>query len=161
MVEGSTFGAWGFEGWGFWFVSVSLCRGLGAGAWLSARLGLRLFSLSFGSLFWVFLSPYGCALAHGRHARAHNSDMTDATGTTGTTDGTDETDISYAFSHTRAVHTSSLRVCTYAPTTSRIKFQLRSLKVLVRAVVRFHRGKNPLEENLILLRVKNGFRVAG
>jgi hypothetical protein len=61
-------------------VGFGLCRGLGAGAWLSARLGSArasaLLSLSFGSLFWVFLSPYGCALARARHARAHNSGTT-------------------------------------------------------------------------------------
>ena len=120
----------GFEGWGLafglcWF---GLCRGLGASA-----LG---FSLSFGSLFRLgFFIPYGCALAHTRHARAHNS---------GTTDATDETDISYAFSHTRAVHTSSLRARTYVPTTSRREFQLGAVKVLVKAMIRLRQGKKSL-----------------
>ena len=121
---------------------------------LGVGAGLGFFSLSFGFLFWVFFFSYGCALAHGRHARAHNSDMSDATDATGTTDGTDETDMSGAFSHTRAVHTSSLRVRTYAPTTSRIEFHFRSVKVLVKAMIDSLRGKNPQKKSSSCLALK-------
>ena len=117
-------------------VCVGVCVG---GGWASALgFSLSLSALSFGSVFFI---SYGCAHAHARHARAHNSDMSDATDATGTTDGTDETDMSDAFSHTRAVHTSSLRVRTHAPTTSRIEFHFRSVKVLVKAMIDSLRGK--------------------
>ena len=65
---------------GFWFVLVSLCRRLGAGASVSARasaLGFSLFSLSFG---WVFLFLTG-ARTHtratlGRTIRAQRTQRT-------------------------------------------------------------------------------------
>jgi hypothetical protein len=89
---------------------VLVCVG-GFGAWRFGASVLRLLVLRvlvIGSA--RFSISYGCALARTRHARAHNS---------GTTDATDETDMSGAFSCARAVHTSSLRARTNAPTISR------------------------------------------
>ena len=57
------------------------------------------------------------------------------------------TDMSGAQICARAVHTSSLRARTYAPTTSRIEFQLPMVKVLVKAMIDLLRGqKNPYEK---------------
>lgn len=76
--------AWGFGGLALGLCWFGLCRGLGAGAWLSARASALGFSFSFslsvfsfGSVFFISLRVR--ARTRSPHARAHNSGTTDAT----------------------------------------------------------------------------------
>jgi hypothetical protein len=113
----------------FW---LGLCWGLGASA-------LRLLGFLFSLFRLGFFIPYGCALAHARHAQAHNS------GTSGTSDeyGQIRTCRARKSARARYIHRRYVHVLN-APTTSRIEFNLRSVKVLVKAMIDLLRGKKIL-----------------
>lgn len=128
-----------FEGLGLgvWLlVCVGVCVG---GGWASALgFSLSLSALSFGSVF-LFLTgarthtraTLGRTIRTCRAQRAQRAQRTKRTCRTRFP------------THARYIHRRYVHVPN-APTTSRIEFNLRSLKVLVRAMINLLRGKKSL-----------------